>query len=197
MSPSESSPEPAVGKNNIQASKPTIMPESISLNKWEDSGFEWAGEVSPTSFERLAKSLNDEHPQKNINFDTTLYRRSNVLHLGFTVAGEVWLTCQRCLQPVAVELSDTYNIALLDDDSQISLISEEQDYLLLDEIIDEQTPERWLPFKKVIEDEILLKAPLAPKHEDCEMGVDQFGEIPEEEVDENPFAALAALKGKL
>lgn len=197
MSPSESSPEPTVGKNNIQASKPTIMPESISLNKWEDSGFEWVGEVSPTSFERLAKSLNDEHPQKNINFDTTLYRRSNVLHLGFTVAGEVWLTCQRCLQPVAVELSDTYNIALLDDDSQISLISEEQDYLLLDEIIDEQTPERWLPFKKVIEDEILLKAPLAPKHEDCEMGVDQFGEIPEEEDDENPFAALAALKGKL
>jgi uncharacterized protein len=39
--------------------------------------------------------------------------------------------------------------------------------------------------------------PLAPKHDDCEMSVEQFGEIPEEEEGENPFAALSALKGKL
>ena len=197
MSPSESSLEPTVSKNKVQASNPTIIPDSISLNKWEDSGFEWVGEVNPASFERLATLLNDKHQQKNINFDTTLYRRNNVLHLAFTVTGKVWLTCQRCLQPVAVELSDSYNIALLDDDSQISLINEEQDHLLLDEIIDEKTPERWLPFKKIIEDEILLKTPLAPKHDDCEMVTEQFGEIPEEDVNENPFAALAALKGKL
>jgi uncharacterized protein len=29
------------------------------------------------------------------------------------------------------------------------------------------------------------------------MTVEQFGEIPEEEESENPFAALASLKGKL
>ena len=37
---------------------------------------------------------------------------------------------------------------------------------------------------------------MAPKHDDCEMAVDQVGDIPEEET-ENPFASLAALKGKL
>jgi len=173
------------------------MPDNISLNKWEDTGFEWAGEEAPSSFERLATILASEHEQSNIVLNTTLYRRNNVLHLAFTLTGEVWLTCQRCLQPIAIDLSDEYDIALLDNESQIRLVNEEQDYLLLDEIVTEQSPERLLPFKKLVEDEILLKTPMAPKHDDCEMSVEQFGEIPEEEETENPFAALASLKGNL
>ena len=186
----------------LQASKlpvpaSNIMPDTISLNKWEDTGFEWAGEIAPNAFERLVSVLNTEHEQANILLDAKLYRLNNVLHLAFTLTGEVWLTCQRCLQPIAVDLGDEYDIALLDNESQIRLIREEQDYLLLEEIVTEQSPERLLPFKKLIEDEILLKTPMAPKHDDCEMSVEQFGEIPEEEETENPFAALASLKGKL
>lgn len=175
----------------------TSMPEHISLDKWADTGYEWAGEVEPSAFERLAATLAAEYEQAKTQLNASLYRRNNVLHLAFTLNGEVWLTCQRCLQPVAIDLSDDYNIALLEDDTQIRLINEEQDYLLLDEIITEQSPERLLPFKKLVEDEILLKIPMAPKHADCEMSVEQFGEIPEEEETENPFAALASLKGKL
>ncbi|MFT5096817.1 MAG: hypothetical protein ACI9JO_000838 [Psychrobacter okhotskensis] len=173
------------------------MPEHISLNKWEDTGFEWEGEIAPATFERLSAILTTEHEQANIQLSINLYRRSNVLHLSFKLVGDVWLTCQRCLQPVDINLTDDYDIALLDDESQVRLINEEQDYLLLDEVVTEQSPERLLPLKKLIEDEILLKTPMAPKHDDCEMTVEQFGEIPEEEENENPFAALASLKGKL
>ena len=175
----------------------TSMPEHISLNKWEDSGFEWVGEIAPSSFERLATSLTTEHAQSDLLIKANLYRRNNVLHLAFTLTGEVWLTCQRCLQPIVIDLTDDYDIVLLDNESQIRLVNEEQDYLLLDEIITEQSPERLLPLKKLVEDEILLKMPMAPKHDDCEMTVEQFGEIPEEEETENPFAALASLKGNL
>ena len=183
--------------DNKKAPVSTSMPEHISLDKWADTGFEWSGEVDPNSFERLVAMLSTEHDQSNTQLNAELYRRNNVLHLAFTLTGDVWLTCQRCLQPVAVDLSDDYNIALLENDSQVRLINEEQDYLLLDEIVTEQSPERLLPFKRLVEDEILLKIPMAPKHDDCEMSVEQFGEIPEEEENENPFAALASLKGKL
>lgn len=172
------------------------MPETISLSKWEDTGFEWSGVVMPNTFERLAALLSDESEQPPLSISTTLYRRNNVLHARFQSKGDVWLTCQRCLQPVIVELTDDYDIALLDDDSQVSLMNENQDYLLLDEIITESSSERLLPFKKLIEDEILLKVPMAPKHDDCEMAVDQVGDIPEEE-NESPFASLASLKSKL
>ena len=183
--------------DNKKAPVSTSMLEHISLDKWADTGFEWSGEVDPNSFERLATTLSAEHDQSNTQLNAELYRRNNVLHLAFTLKGDIWLTCQRCLQPIAIDLSDDYNIALLENDSQVRLINEEQDYLLLDEIVTEQSPERLLPFKKLVEDEILLKIPMAPKHDDCEMSVEQFGEIPEEEENENPFAALASLKGKL
>ncbi|MGP9557010.1 YceD family protein [Psychrobacter sp. AOP7-A1-24] len=183
--------------DNKKAPASTGMPENISLDKWADTGYEWSGEVKPNSFDRLATTLSTEHEQSGIQLDANLYRHNNVLHLAFTLTGEVWLTCQRCLQPIAIDLSDDYDIALLENDSQVRLVDEEQDYLLLDEIVTEQSPERLLPFKKLVEDEILLKMPMAPKHDDCEMSVEQFGEIPEEEESENPFAALASLKGKL
>tara|TARA_R100000935_G_scaffold18774_1_gene36254 strand:- start:248 stop:841 length:594 start_codon:yes stop_codon:yes gene_type:complete len=197
MSSTQDNKPSALHASNVQVPTSTSMPDNISLNKWEDTGFEWAGEEAPHSFERLATILASEHEQSNIVLNTTLYRRNNVLHLAFTLTGEVWLTCQRCLQPIAIDLSDEYDIALLDNESQIRLVNEEQDYLLLDEIVTEQSPERLLPFKKLVEDEILLKTPMAPKHDDCEMSVEQFGEIPEEEETENPFAALASLKGNL
>ena len=197
MSSSQTSSKVTAHVDENQAKSLTQMPENISLSKWEDSGFEWHGEVEPVSFERLAALLTSEHEQTNLSLKTNLYRRNDVLHLAFEVAGEVWLTCQRCLQPVATELTDDFDIALLEEDSKSNSLNEEQDYLILEEVVDNQTPERLLPLKKLIEDELILIMPLAPKHDDCEMSIEQFGELPEEEESENPFAALSALKGKL
>lgn len=191
MSSMPKSKQAAANSNNAG-----VLPEHIVLDKWADNGFEWNGEIVPSTFERLATILTTEHEQPLLKVNANLYRHNNVLHLGFELIGDVWLTCQRCLQPIAIDLTDDYDIALLEEDSQARLIDDEQDYLLLDEVIIEESPERLLPFKKLIEDEILLKTPMAPKHDDCEMVVEQVGDIPEEE-DENPFAALAALKGKL
>lgn len=197
MSSTPESKSSALQSDNKKAPVSASMPEHISLDKWADSGYEWAGEVSPNSFKRLNATLTTEHEQSNTQISANLYRRNNVLHLAFTLDGQVWLTCQRCLQPIDIDLSDDYDIALLENDSQVRLVNEEQDYLILDEVITEQSPETLLPFKKLVEDEILLKIPMAPKHDDCEMTVEQFGDIPEEEETENPFAALASLKGKL
>jgi uncharacterized protein len=188
---------PAHTQSSVPADNTKMaMPEHIALDKWADSGYEWSGEVEPTAFERLNVLLTTEHEQSTLQVEANLYRYNNVLHLAFKLTGEVWLTCQRCLQPIVIDLTDDYDIALLENDSQVRIVNDEQDYLILDEIITEQTPERLLPFKKLVEDEVLLKTPMAPKHDDCDMAIDQFGEIPEEE-NENPFAALAALKGKL
>ncbi len=194
---SNSTPNGQTSHSDEGQKQNALVPEHISLDKWADTGFEWAGTVEPTSFSRLNGLLNDAHAQEPLDLDADLYRRSNVLHLAFKTAGKVWLTCQRCLQPVAIDLTANYNIALLNDESQVNLVDESQDYLLLDEVIDSTKPDQLLPFKKIIEDELLLKIPMAPKHDDCEMAATQVGEIPEDEENENPFAALAALKGKL
>ncbi|CAM4120305.1 DUF177 domain-containing protein [Psychrobacter arenosus] len=174
----------------------TQLPQRVSLDKWADIGFNWQGEMMPADFERLQAMLSDEQEQTAIKITAALARSSNVLSLNFDLIGSVWLTCQRCLQPVNVELTGTHNIALLEDEGQIGLLDEDDDHLLLEEVAFKDGHDTYLPLERLIEDEILLKIPLSPKHDDCEMEVEQVGEIEEFE-EESPFAALAALKGKL
>ena len=174
----------------------TQLPKRVSLDKWADIGFNWQGEMMPADFERLQAMLSDEQEQTAIKITAALARSSNVLSLNFDLTGSVWLTCQRCLQPVNVELTGAHNIALLEDEGQIGLLDEEDDHLLLEEVAFKDGHDTYLPLERLIEDEILLKIPLSPKHDDCEMEVEQVGEIEEFE-EESPFAALAALKGKL
>lgn len=174
----------------------TQLPKRVSLDKWADIGFNWQGEMMPADFERLQAMLSDEQEQTAIKITAALARSSNVLSLNFDLTGSVWLTCQRCLQPVNVELTGTHNIALLEDEGQIGLLDEDDDHLLLEEVAFKDGHDTYLPLERLIEDEILLKIPLSPKHDDCEMEVEQVGEIEEFE-EESPFAALAALKGKL
>ena len=197
MSSTPISKASAVRADDAKMSSLLSVPEYLSLDKWADTGFEWSGSVNPLSFERLLPALNSEHEQTNLEVSVNLYRRNNVLHLAFTITGAIWLTCQRCLQPISIDLSDEFDIAFFEDESQVRLVDEEQDFLLLSEAVSDQTPENLLLLKNLIEDEVLLKAPLAPKHEDCEMSVEQVGDIPEEVEEENPFAALLSLKGKL
>lgn len=174
----------------------TQLPKRVSLDKWADIGFNWQGEMMPADFERLQAMLSDEQEQSAIKITAALARSSNVLSLNFDLTGSVWLTCQRCLQPVNVELTGAHNIALLEDEGQIGLLDEDDDHLLLEEVAFKDGHDTYLPLERLIEDEILLKIPLSPKHDDCEMEVEQIGEIEEFE-EESPFAALAALKGKL
>lgn len=87
MSSTLDSKPSVVNADNIQTPISTSMPEHISLNKWEDTGFEWEGEIAPATFERLSAILTTEHEQANIQLSINLYRRSNVLHLAFQLIG--------------------------------------------------------------------------------------------------------------
>lgn len=105
------------------------------------------------------------------------------LHL--LVSGTVQLVCQRCLElldhPVQVD-SLLELIANETDLSQEELEDDSRDFIPADK---EQDVE------DLVEDEVILSLPIAPRHEACALpqGGDVSGKV-------LPFAALAALKGK-
>ena len=106
-----------------------------------------------------------------------------MLHL--TVTGVIPLACQRCLEAVSYDL---------DVDSQLELVPEGAE-LSQDELEDDSRD--FLPVAKeldvaeLVEDEVLLALPVAPRHERCGLpGAADAGERV------NPFAALSGLKGK-
>lgn len=182
--------------NNVEEN----LPNHINLEKWQDVGYSWYGTIIPRNMPRLASSVPAKYLDETIDLKFEMKKIGQLLTLTMDFSGKIWVICQRCLEPLNIDVGHHNQLVLLENEAQESLVDESDDYLLLDELLDSYAEnkkgERLLPIAKLIEDELLLDVPLSAKHEDCEMAVEQVGDIIEEEA-ESPFAALAELKGKL
>ncbi len=187
-------------KNSNTEKSALQLPNHVNLEKWEDVGYTWSGTITPRILTRLVDIVPEEYQDKAIDLKCELKKQGQLLTLIMQFSGDIWVTCQRCLTPLNIDITHDAELILLQREEQQGLVDESDDYLLLEELLAEQPEnkkgERLLPLKKLVEDELLLDVPLSAKHDDCEMAVEQVGEIIEEEA-ENPFAALEALKGKL
>ncbi len=104
----------------------------------------------------------------------------------------VRLECQRCLQP----MTETLRV-----DRHLRFVAGEDEAARLDEDSDDDVlalvPR--LDVLELVEDELILALPLVPRHEACPQPLDvaPTGALPADEQSRpNPFAALAALRGK-
>lgn len=100
------------------------------------------------------------------------------------VAGVLELTCQRCLEALAYRVESESTLVLARREAEIEA-----------DPVDAEGPDRILggremPVRDLIEDELLLAVPLAPRHQDC-------SERPEAgaEKGRSPFAGLRGLLG--
>jgi uncharacterized protein len=103
----------------------------------------------------------------------------------------LWRDCQRCLQPVALDLDVARALRFVRDEATAeALDAESEDDVLV-------MPHR-LDLHELIEDELLLALPLVPLHAECPVRLPSSAGF---EADENldltarkPFAGLAHLK---
>jgi uncharacterized protein len=99
------------------------------------------------------------------------------------VSGEPVLCCQRCLGGVSFPLAINSRLQLM------APGEEWPDDDLVDDSADAITAEKALAVLSLIEDEVLLALPIAPRHEQCEApSASATGH------GSSPFAALSALK---
>lgn len=111
--------------------------------------------------------------------------------LSLAASAEVWLCCQRCLQPYMLSLQVN---------NQIRFVASEAEAEALDAEIDDDVLalSRSLDLQTLIEDELLLALPIVPKHEVCPLalptsaGEDELAAASTPE--DHPFAKLQALK---
>lgn len=105
--------------------------------------------------------------------------------LRLTVSGSLPLACQRCLEAIRFDVEVDSVLELVPegaDMSQDELEDDTRDFLPVAGSLD---------VAELVEDEILLTLPVAPRHEDCGLpGAAEAGERI------SPFADLAKLKGK-
>jgi uncharacterized protein len=89
-------------------------------------------------------------------------RRDGALEVELTYTAAVVLTCQRCLEPFSHELAGRVNVVLADAESAPDTVPEGYEPF-------ELADGRFSP-AELIEDELIVSMPLAPKHEqlaDC------------------------------
>jgi uncharacterized protein len=100
------------------------------------------------------------------------------------------LRCQRCLEEMEHQVTETVDLALVTGIDEAQRLPDRYEPLLVEENL--------IRPRDIIEDELLLNLPQIPKHDPggCGLEVDS-GSHPEAGVrsnDENPFAALAAIR---
>lgn len=104
------------------------------------------------------------------------------------IAARLPMTCERCLQGMEQGVDQDFELLIdareADDESGLEVIASD---------------DGWLDLFALVEEEIILALPIIRRHENADCN--EFWPVPEPEARaqaerDNPFAALAALKGK-
>lgn len=181
-----------------------FQPRRLDVDAFAAEAGELEGRMTVSDLPRWSDRL---HPDGEAETSGVQWRARGERRPRRGAADEIWLhlqaqallplTCQRCLGavPVSFEVDRWFRFA--SDEASAAALDEasEDDVLSLDHALD---------LHELVEDELLLDAPLVPRHERCPTPLPsgtteapETGESPAAEATPNPFAALAGLKGRL
>lgn len=108
------------------------------------------------------------------------------------VSCKTQVECQRCLEPVAIEIHSDICLGLVKNEIQARNLPKARDPLMVDD-------EELFDLNEMLEDELLLAMPFVSYHEPDQCKGRQFYEsaapgVPVAEKKENPFSVLESLK---
>lgn len=158
-------------------------------------GGQLQGQSPLAEMERLAASLSAVPAQASVTWTAQgslvpVAGAEPEIWLHLVAHAEVSLQCQRCLQPTREKLEVDRRFRFVRNEDEAERLDEasEDDVLAL--------PPR-LDLKDLLEDELILALPLVPRHAQCPNPLPlPAAEALEEAQPPNPFAALAALRGR-
>ncbi len=118
-------------------------------------------------------------------------RRKDHILISGTIKTRFSLDCQRCLEPMDVDVSESFELIFVESEAAAGDLPNEFDPVVLDET-------GQIHVVDLFEDEVILYVPDIPKHTDlttCSLRQSEFGELPEEveKGKPNPFEALKDL----
>lgn len=143
-------------------------------------GEELRGEVPVAELPRLKDML--AVPEGKISYELRgLYDKDGKPQLELSLEGLCILRCQRCLEGL------NFPIKLI---SRLRLVSDSDESDIDDDEMDSIPADKHLDVLSLLEEEMLLSLPIAPKHAtgECQFAAEGLARP------ENPFAVLAGLK---
>lgn len=170
------------------------LPSQIDIRKWVVKGADISAEVPLSSLPRIADLLADSGGsiavQLHFYVDEERFRR-----VDGHVKGSVKLTCQRCLEPMAVNVDCEFQLAIVWSEERAQGLPKRLEPLIVgEELVD---------LADVVSDELILSLPYVNYHDpaDCSMSVGYESSDPGikdkvvvDDARENPFQVLEKLK---
>ena len=142
-------------------------PLRLDMAAFAAEGAVLAGQWAGADLGRLAESQSppQDGPLADVAWQAQGERRTlpagePEVWLALKATAPVWLTCQRCLQPLALTLTLDRRLRFVVGESQ----AEAMDAELEDDVL---ALPRWLDLRELVEDELLLALPLVPRHDSC------------------------------
>ena len=166
----------------------TKLPEYLDFTRIADKGDEVQGKWPISELPQLKELLvNDEG---DIEVSMNFGRKAKLRYVTGTISGALAVICQRCMQPMDLELNTEFKLAMVQTEEQADKLPEEFEPLLVDE--------DKMSVPQMLEDELLLAIPLVAMHDtDCSDYIleQKKWQAENESVQEkkNPFSVLKDL----
>lgn len=176
------------------------FPAQLEPFKWAEQGFSWSGRLPLTRFPRIASEAASSDSSLGVQVDCRLFLdERRFARLQASLVTTVPLTCQRCLEAVDATIDTDVDLVLLSDAKYAERLDEDADFVILSEeqVVHGEADSDLIDLLALLEDELLLSLPLAPRHDHCDYAVPVV-EIEDEPAQrDNPFSVLANLKQRL
>lgn len=166
------------------------LPKYVDPRKLADRDIELTGTVSVADMTRFSSMLvsSDIEVFAELKFSTDELKIRTIIG---SAKATVPLQCQRCLEPVDIDVVADFNLAVAFNEDRAKQLPRYYDPLIVED--DE------LELLPLIEEEMILSLPIVSYHSDCSIQT-SFGDgnpVEDSEAEKpNPFSVLASLKGK-
>ena len=164
------------------------LPQSIDPAHFADTGESISGDLSIKGMERIEELLSDKEARVSfrLEFERDARQRINIRGDFCSTLG---MLCQRCLQPVQVDVEHKIATVLITDEAEAATLPKNREGFLL--------RGKRLALSALIEEELLLALPLAPTHESASCHFVATDKAGHENDTQQPFRVLADMKSKL
>jgi uncharacterized protein len=169
----------------------------LDIRRFAEEGAQLSGQAPLSAFERLIGETEGRGGERPVHWqargelrDPRHLQPQMWVHL--EAGASLALVCQRCLQPVDVDVAVQRSFRFVPDEATAAREDDEAEEDVLVE-------SRAFDLVALVEDELLMDMPVVPRHEVCpERLPTSAGEAEFEAAEakrENPFAVLGRLKG--
>ena len=166
------------------------LPSQIDVRKLTARGAEISSQFAVNVMPRLTSLLANEQGvvSTELNFYVDEDRKRRI---DGDVKAQLNVVCQRCLDAVSIEVTSSFNLAVVWTDDEAKHLPKTLDPLIVGEELVDLT--------EIVEEELILSLPIVSYHENenCKQDTHTFGDaepVVEEAPKDNPFKVLEQLK---